>query len=253
MSPAPSPPARPHYPHDRYPLPPPDPPPPPDPLPQGEDKEDKEESTTLPAGKGLPTAVALSTASCFCFWEVKQNLPVHAEDQITRGFTNIAKLVSQRDIKHGGEGGEVPQWFLRSDQFLHLSVKVCWGFVIGQCHGNGVLFDVGVDATWKDGFSRPSIGCRVIFDACPSKYWRQRKKICLRENPCPNVVPKFPSSFVPLLSSFSSTTNILPKNSQGRIPLCTYLSDTGKGVQILPESKWRSLCVQNGDKASQKK
>ena len=50
MSPSPSP----------TPLPLPDPPPP------REDKEDKEESTTLPAGKGLRTAVALSTASCFC-------------------------------------------------------------------------------------------------------------------------------------------------------------------------------------------
>ncbi len=59
------------------PNPPPPPPPPPDPpsptrpplplLPpsHGEHKEGKEESTTLPAGKGLRTAVALSTASHF--------------------------------------------------------------------------------------------------------------------------------------------------------------------------------------------
>ncbi len=54
----------------KCPLPPPPTPPPspcqtplpPDPLCR-DDKEDKEESTTLPAGKGLRTAVALSTAS----------------------------------------------------------------------------------------------------------------------------------------------------------------------------------------------
>ncbi len=45
------------------PPPPPDPPARPPPL-HGENKEDKEELTTLLAGKGLCTAVALSTASC---------------------------------------------------------------------------------------------------------------------------------------------------------------------------------------------
>ncbi len=60
----------------KCPLSPPLPTPPPDPLPDPpspcqtppphrEDKEDKEESMTLLAGKGLCTAVALSTASCF--------------------------------------------------------------------------------------------------------------------------------------------------------------------------------------------
>ncbi len=32
----------------------------------------------------------------------------------------------------------------------HVNTKVEWCFVIGQCHGNNVLFDVGVDGAFSE-------------------------------------------------------------------------------------------------------